>query len=181
MQKKPSNSILKVVLTGPESTGKSTLSKKLAAHYQTVCVPEYARFYIAALDRPYNSEDILQIAKGQLESEDEFSPKANKILFLDTALLVPKIWSEVAYGFCPDWIENELISRHYDLYLLMSPDIDWQPDPQREHPHFRVQLFEMYKEELQKLHTPYILIEGTYKNRFNTAIQAIEEMARSKK
>ncbi len=181
MQKKPSKSILKVVLTGPESTGKSTLSKKLAAHYQTVCVPEYARSYIAALDRPYNSEDILQIAKGQLKLEDEFSSKASKILFSDTALLVPKIWSEVAYGFCPDWIENQLISREYDLYLLMSPDIDWKPDPQREHPHFRVQLFEMYKDVLQKLHTPYVIIEGTYKNRLEMAIQAIDDIIYSKK
>ncbi|MGB1241041.1 MAG: AAA family ATPase [Chitinophagales bacterium] len=180
MKKKPSNSILKVVLTGPESTGKSTLSKKLATHYQTAYVPEYARSYIAALDRPYNSEDILQIAKGQLKSEDYFSSKANKILFSDTALLVPKIWSEVVYGFCPDWIENELISRHYDLYLLMYPDVDWKPDPQREHPHFRLELFEMYKEVLQKLHTPYIVIEGTYKSRFETAMQAINEMVDSK-
>jgi len=181
MQKKSSDSILKVVLTGPESTGKSTLSKKLAAHYQTVYVPEYARSYIAALDRAYNSEDILQIAKGQLGSEDCFSSKANKILFLDTGLLVPKIWSEVAYGFCLDWIENELISRHYDLYLLMSPDIDWKPDPQREHSHFRLELFEMYEKALQKLHTPYVVIEGTYKNRLKTAIQAIDKMVLSKR
>lgn len=172
-----SKPILKIVLTGPESTGKSTLAKKLASHYKTVCVPEYARSYIAALKRPYEAEDILKIAKGQLELEDSFLHKTNQILFCDTALIVPKIWSEVAYGRSPEWIENQIINRSYNLYLLMRPDITWKPDPQREHPYFRNELFEMYKSVLQRLHTPYLIIEGNYEQRFLTARQAIDNLA----
>ncbi|MEZ4886085.1 MAG: ATP-binding protein [Chitinophagales bacterium] len=177
LQKTNFNSaVLKVVLTGPESTGKTTLTEKLAAHYQTVCVPEYARAYIEGLNRPYEVHDIVAIAKGQLAAEDFFLPKANKILICDTALLVPKIWSEVAYGYCPEWIEHQLMERQYDLYLLMCPDIEWQPDPQREHPHLRAELFEMYQSALQKLDTPYVIIEGNYQSRLEAAMQVINKM-----
>ncbi len=174
-------SIFKIVLTGPESTGKTTLAEKLATHYNTVCVPEYARSYIAALKRPYEAQDILNIAKGQLKWENDFLPKANHLLFCDTALIVPKIWSEVAFGDCPEWIENQLATRHYDLYLLMRPDIDWQPDPQREHPNYRVELFEMYREVLQNGDTPYVVIEGNYKKRFKAAMQVIDNLKHIKK
>ena len=174
--KKKENPILKIVLTGPESTGKTTLAEKLAAYYQTACVPEYARQYIAALNRPYDSEDILKIAKGQLDLEDNFFAQANELLICDTGLLVPKIWSEVAYGHCSEWIEYQLMTRHYDLYLLMSPDIDWEEDPQREHPHFRNELFGMYQKVLQKLDTPFIIIEGNYAERFECARQAIDKI-----
>lgn len=168
----------KIVLTGPECTGKSTLAEKLAAHYHTVWVPEYARSYIEALERPYNADDILNIAKGQLELEDSFFKKANQILFCDTALIVPKIWSEVAYGSCPEWIENQIINRHYNLYLLMRPDIVWRPDPQREHPHLRNELFELYENALQKIDTPYVIIEGVYEQRLQIASQAIDNLTR---
>lgn len=167
---------LKIVLTGPESTGKTTLAQKLAKHYQTVFVPEYARTYIEALDRPYTEEDILKIAEGQLKWEDDFSKRANRILFCDTALVVPKIWSEVAFGNCPEWIDYQLINRTYDLYLLMRPDIEWQPDPQREHPHFRDQLFEMYRNVLENGHTPFVIIEGNYQQRFEVARQVINKL-----
>ncbi len=166
--------ILKVVLTGPESTGKSTLAEKLAAHYQTVWVPEYARAYIGGLDRPYNKEDILRIAQGQLERESIFLINANSLLICDTALLVPKIWSEVVYGECPEWIEKQFIQRHYDLYLLMYPDIEWESDPQREHPHYRKELFELYEKTLQKINTPFAIIKGDTENRMILARQAIE-------
>lgn len=169
-------SVLKIVLTGPESTGKSTLAQKLAIYYQTVWVPEYARAYIGGLNRPYNQEDILRIAQGQLERENIFLINAHRLLICDTALLVPKIWSEVVYGECAEWIEKQFIQRHYDLYLLMYPDIEWKPDPQREHPHRRKELFELYQRTLQKINTPFAIIKGGTESRMILARQAIDKI-----
>ncbi len=165
--------LLKVAVTGPESTGKSILAQQLAEHFGTVWVPEYAREYIDKLHRPYKEEDILTIARGQLEREDIAAGTAEKLLFCDTELIVTKIWSEVKFGSCHPWILEQIVNRPYDLYLLCYIDIPWEEDPQREHPHFRKELFELYDSELRERGYPFAVIKGLGGERLGNALQAI--------
>lgn len=166
--------IRKIAITGPESTGKSTLAQQLATYYNTVFVPEYARTYIAQLQRQYTLEDILHIAKGQVQQEKELINSANQYLFADTELLVTKIWATHAFGQCPEWIEKSYQQQHYDLYLLMNIDLPWQPDPQREHPHQRDFFFEWYQKELSEKKAPFVIISGSEKERLQNAVEAID-------
>lgn len=165
----------KIAVTGPESTGKSLISEKLAAHYQTVWVPEYAREYIAALHRPYELKDIENIAKGQLEREKAMEKKAQSFLFCDTELLVTIIWAEYKYGQCPEWIDKKYREQHYDLYLLMDIDLPWKPDPQREHPEKRSFFMDWFRRELEKTKRPCCLVRGSGESRLKNAINCIEE------
>jgi NadR type nicotinamide-nucleotide adenylyltransferase len=167
-------SIIKIAITGPESTGKSMLAEQLAKHYQTVWVPEYARGYINGLKRPYDQHDILEIAKGQIHSEQDFYPEASKFIFCDTELIVTKIWSEVKFQNCDDWILSKIIENRYDLFLLCNIDLPWEDDPQREHPHEREYLFNLYKGELISHGFPFFVISGFGKERLNNAIRVIE-------
>jgi NadR type nicotinamide-nucleotide adenylyltransferase len=165
----------KIIITGPESTGKTTLAQQLAAHYQTVWVPEYARDYIDQLNRKYEEDDLLEIAKGQVRREDEMIAKYSpERLICDTSLLVVKVWSLVKYQRCHPWILEQLAQRKVDLYLLASPDIPWQPDPQREHPHQREMLFEIYEQELQN--KPHLIVHGSRTQRMKAAVQAIAHL-----
>lgn len=165
---------LKIAITGPESTGKSTLAEQLARHYHTVFVPEYARLYIGSLDRPYNQQDLLHIAQIQQLWELKMEEIANNILLCDTELFVVKIWNEVVFGSCPSEIEDALSASKYDLYLLMNIDLPWENDPLREHPHRREELFNRYTHALQTAHIPFITISGSYHTRLKSAISAID-------
>lgn len=168
------NKIFRIAITGPESTGKSTLAKQLAQHYHTLWVPEFAREYISSLNRPYQQEDILTIAKNQLKKENEIASKANHFLFCDTELIVTKIWSEHSFKVCDEWILANINSHIYNLYLLCNIDLPWQFDPQREHPHLREYFFQLYLNELKSRNFNYTIISGTNQSRFLNAIKAIE-------
>ena len=164
----------KVVVIGPECSGKTTLSSSLATYYNTVWVPEYARHYIDRLDRPYDETDLLPIAEGQLSSEDQMLKKANKVLICDTDLLVLKVWQEHKYGACYPKILNTIKNRSYDLYLLTHVDIPWEKDPQRENPHLRDFFFNLFKKELHEKKLPFVEIKGEFYKRKKTAIEAID-------
>lgn len=168
--------IKKIVIIGPESTGKTTLAEQLAAHYQTVWVREFARDYIEQLDRDYEENDLLIIAKGQIQTEEAALAQAKNILICDTDLIVIQIWAEVKYGACDAWILDTIKNRHYDLYLLCGTDIPWEFDPQREHPEFRNELYEMYLKTLQKYNEKYIELFGNKAIRLNKAIQHIDKL-----
>ena len=166
--------MLKIVLTGPESTGKTTLAKHLAGHYRTAWAPEFARSYLNGLGRPYERADLLKIAEGQLALEDEIAATANDLLFLDTSLEVIKIWSEFRYGNCDPWILEKLKTRPSDLYLLCKPDLPWELDPQRENPKDREALYDIYRQELMALNVPFSEIQGFDEYRFYQCVSAIE-------
>lgn len=170
--------MLKVAITGPESTGKSTLSQLLADHYNTVWVPEYARSYVGALNRAYTLQDLEAIARGQLALETQLQEQATDILFADTDLLVIKIWSEHAFGHCPDWILEKLRQQDYNLYLLMGVDLPWEPDPQREHPHLRQFFYDWYKRELEALQVPFVEIGGQHVSRLEQAKKHVDALFR---
>lgn len=165
--------VKKIAITGPESTGKSWLAQKLAQHYQTAYVPEFARKYLDELGREYLQEDVLMIAQNQLEQEKQLLSKARNYLFCDTDVLVTRIWSLHRYGTCHPWIEQEFVNHRYDLYLLCDIDLPWEYDPQREHPHMRDFFFQWYKKELTNAYLPFSIISGTGIQRVESALLAI--------
>ena len=165
----------KIAIVGPESTGKSELSQQLARHFNTEWVPEYARFYLDRLDREYEKDDLLEIAKGQLIWEDDKAAFSNTFLICDTNLIVIKIWSDHKYGNTNPWIEDQLKSRKYDFYLLTNIDLLWRPDPQREHPDLRTYFFELYEKYLQANNLPYSLVSGIEGDRLKNAVDAISQ------
>lgn len=168
--------MLKIAVTGPESTGKTELSEKLAAHYKTIVVPEYAREYLNRIDREYNFEDLDIIARHQIEQQEKLEKKANKILICDTELTVIKIWAEHKYKKCPEWLSQNLIKYSYDLYLLCDIDLPWEFDPQREHPNLRSYFFDLYLQELRQKKVNYAVISGKGEKRLQNAIRVIEKL-----
>ncbi|MCS6821800.1 MAG: ATP-binding protein [Microscillaceae bacterium] len=169
--------MLKVAITGPESTGKSTLCEALAKHFHTVWVEEYARSYLENLPRAYNYTDILHIAQMQMQEYELKKQQANQIIFCDTELLVTKIWAEHAFGKCHAWILANLPKQDFDLYLLTYIDLPWQYDKLREHPHKRDFFWQWYLNEAKNLGWNYEIITGMCKERTQKAIQAIQELA----
>ena len=165
----------KIVIIGPESTGKSEVAQLLAQHYQTEWVPEYARFYLDRLDGDYQQSDLFEIALGQIAWEDDKAKYAKGYLFCDTNLIVMKIWSEHKYGETDPRIESELESRKYDFYLLANIDIAWTPDPQREHPKMRKHFFDVYENYLKEHDLSYAIVSGYEDERKKCSVAAIEK------
>ncbi len=168
--------LTKVVIIGPESTGKTELAQKLALHYKALWIPEYAREYISQLDRKYTYEDVEHIARRQIQLEEEYSGRAGDILFFDTDLIISKVWFDVVYKRCPAFIPSFLQKAVYHVYLLCKPDIPWVYDPVRENPHLRWFLFEAYRTEILRYHFRYEVIEGFGDDRFNHALQAVSNI-----
>jgi NadR type nicotinamide-nucleotide adenylyltransferase len=168
----------KVVVIGPESTGKSTLSDKLAIHFNTVWTPEYARGYLNELSRPYEQHDLWEIAKGQLRLEDEKARQANRLLICDTDLYVLKVWSEHKYGQVDPRILEQIAARPYDLYLLTYIDIPWEEDPQREYPDPRMReyFYRIYRDIVVNAGVPWVDIRGGYEEREKAAIAAVNKL-----
>ena len=165
----------RILILGPESTGKSTLAEKLAKHFAEPWVPEVAREYLEKLDRTYAYEDLLQIGKKQMQLEDELAMQAQHFLFCDTDLRVIQVWSQHRYGKVDPWVLEELARRTYDLILLCATDLPWKADPLREHPdlEMRQQFFEIYQQLSQASGFPWVLISGDTAQRLSTAIQAV--------
>ncbi|KAA3436344.1 AAA family ATPase [Rufibacter hautae] len=168
--------MVKIAITGPESTGKSTLSAQLAQHYNAPWVPEYARTYLDQLERPYAAPDLEAIARGQLALWQAEEARNPELLFLDTELLVLKIWSEHSYDICSSFILENLRRQNVDLYLLLDIDLPWTPDPQREHPHLRQFFHDWYKRELDQIDVPYVEISGSAEERLQNAIRAVNQV-----
>lgn len=166
----------KIVVTGPESTGKTTLARQLAKHFRTLWVPEFARTYIDGLNRPYQEADLLEIAKGQVASEIKMASKASDLLFIDTSLEVIKIWAEFRFGRCHPQILEELKERRHDFYLLCTPDLPWEFDPQRENPGDRHVLLKLYQNALTDLQVNFQEISGAGETRMAQAISAVNQV-----
>jgi|694.fasta_scaffold02366_23 NadR type nicotinamide-nucleotide adenylyltransferase len=175
----------KIVVLGPESTGKSTLCTALAKHYQTIWCKEYAREYLTQNGTAYTYENLLTIAKGQLANEDAAIESAltqinnggaNKLI-IDTDMYVMKVWSEYVFNNCDPFILEQINERRYDLYLLCDIDLPWTSDEMREYPDElpRKELFMIYKDLLVNQTTPWAVVSGIGDDRTNNAIRVIEQ------
>jgi len=207
------NELRKIVIIGPESTGKSTLCALLAAHYNSLWCMEYAREYLLTHGVAYTYDDLLTIAKGQLALEEEYVSEMSKVkgekeeretannkretslqqntqsairnlqsaippLFIDTDMYVMKVWCEYVFGKCHDFINEQIATRKYDLYLLCDIDLPWEEDVLREYPDMerRQELYTIYENLLRNQHTPWVKISGGYDERLQKAIVAVDEL-----
>jgi NadR type nicotinamide-nucleotide adenylyltransferase len=168
----------RVVIFGPESTGKSTLAARLAAHYQTVWVPEWARGHLDPANGVCEPDDFPRIAVGQAASEDALAMQANRVLICDTDTITTTIWSDVYLGGCAEWIRALAHQRRHDLYLLCDIDVPWVHDGQRDMPHRREEFRDRCRAALMAHHRPFIEISGDWDTRFRTAVAAIDKLLR---
>lgn len=180
----------KIVILGPESTGKSTLSEQLAQHFDTAWCPEFAREYLLSNGINYDFEDLLTIAKGQLGLEDEYyeTLERNSLpmlengghlpLFIDTDMYVAKVWCEFVFNKCHRFILDQIVSRRYDLYLLCDIDLPWVEDELREYPDIesRKKLYGIYKDIMINQSVPWVNISGNYEQRLDIAIKAVNKI-----
>lgn len=194
------NPIKKIVVIGPESTGKSTLCAQLAKHYNTIWVKEYARDFLNIHEK-YTYDDLLFIAKEQVEKEDEATKvllntsevahfakflqdeakgfiSGDRFLFIDTDLYVMQVWCEFVYNRCHNWILSQIATRKYDGYLLCNVDLPWEQDGMREYPdkETREKLYRYYEELMINQSTPWTKIEGNYQERMKMALGFVEEL-----
>lgn len=185
LKQRPCN-LIKVVLFGPESTGKTTLAKMLADHYNTVWVKEYMREY---LQQKWDNEkrlceprDILPIAEGQMVRENYLAQKANKVLICDTDLLELKVYSEAYYeGFCEPQLLKHALNNYYHIYFLTYIDIPWVPDDLRDKPQDREGMFKRFERTLQLSKKPFVVLKGGPEERLKTAVLKIDELLKTKK
>ncbi len=184
---KPNISLKKIVVIGPESTGKSTLCGYLADYYNTLWCPEFAREYLLENGTAYTIDDLITIAKGQLDAVQKYTRALQsqidqtgivKPLIVDTDMYVMKVWAEYVFGTCPTFILNEINKQDYDLYLLCKPDIPWVKDELREYPDEkpRQELFQIYKDILINQQTPWVEISGGFETRNQKAVAAIDAL-----
>ena len=169
----------RIVIIGPESTGKSTLCTQLAAHYNTAWVPEYAREYLLKHGMNYTYTDLLTIARQQLALEDEIASSTKRgLIFVDTDMYVMKVWCEFVFGRCHQWILDRIAERKYTLYLLCNIDLPWVKDDLREYPDIesRLKLFNIYKDHMINQHVPWKIISENYDERLRAAIDAVNRL-----
>lgn len=186
LTQQPVAGLVKIVCFGPESTGKTTLAKALAAHYNTLWVQEYMRTYF---EKKWRGEkgistvgDILPIAYGQIASENKKALMANKLLFCDTDLLQIKVYSQAYFDeFCPPELEKNALKNRYDFYFLMAIDIAWEEDNLRDKPYEREVMFNRFKRELEQQNKPFMVLEGDFTKRFEAAIAVIENLIKTPK
>jgi NadR type nicotinamide-nucleotide adenylyltransferase len=169
----------KIVISGPESSGKTTLFEELCASLAINGVTEYARDYINGLDRAYNYQDLLEIAKGQFNYEQNMLKSNSCLILTDTDLLTLEIWCEFKYGKCHPFILDKLRINLPDFYLLCYPDIPWEFDPQRENPSDRLGLFNIYEDKIKSIGVDYQIIKGEKSDRLKSAKTIIKNIGYS--
>jgi NadR type nicotinamide-nucleotide adenylyltransferase len=190
---------IKVVVIGPESTGKSSLCELLAQHYNTQWCPEFAREYLLTHGTDYTFDDLLYVAKGQLAMEEEYiqslvrnsesgvrssqhdselRTKNSSLLFIDTDMYVMKVWCEFVFGKCHKWVLEQIVNKKYDLYLLCSTDLPWVKDELREYPDLKTRdtLYQIYKDIMINQPTPWADISGNHDERLQKAIKAVDQL-----
>jgi NadR type nicotinamide-nucleotide adenylyltransferase len=168
--------MLKIAIIGPESTGKTVLTRQLAEHFHCQWEPEAARTYVEKLGNDYTFEDVCNISRIQIQQEENYENPLlrDDFVFFDTDLIITKVWLEYKYHNVPDFVNHRLSKHFFDFYLLCEPDLPWEFDPVREHGNDREYFFKWYEKEIQQLGTPYSKIHGFQEKRLQNALQAVE-------
>lgn len=182
--KQEPSDLIKVVIYGPESSGKTTIARQLAAHYNTEWVPEYAREYLQAKwdkeQKTCEAKDLLPIAEGQMRLENELSKKVKRILICDTDLLETKVYSEAYYvGTCDPLLEKYALENTYEMYLLTDIDIPWEKDDLRDKPNERERMFNYFKAALEKYNRDFVILKGDESTRFRTAVFHLNKLLKT--
>jgi NadR type nicotinamide-nucleotide adenylyltransferase len=169
----------RILILGPESTGKSTLAEDLSNRFGEPWVPEFAREYLEKISRPYQYEDLVKIGEGQVALEDKLAEKAENYLFCDTDLRVIHIWSQHRFGKTDEWVLDEIGRRKYNLILLTDTDLPWTPDPLREYPdlEMRQYFFKKHLQLAQESGFPFLIVSGDQETRLQTAVKAIQKLS----
>lgn len=161
----------KVGIVGPESTGKSMLAAELACRLDGIYIEEYARTYVANLERSYTYDDVCAIAQHQVEEMSQ--DYGNKTVLFDTELIITKVWFEAVYKRCPTFVGQAQAACPMDYYLICYPDIEAEPDPLRENLDKREYYYDWYVREVQATGIPYTIIRGTGEERIQRALEAL--------
>lgn len=172
--------IPRIVVTGSESTGKTTLAREIAAVLRTVWVPEYSRIYAETIGVPLSAADVEPIAHGQIAAEDAAEPLASDVLMLDTDLVSTTIYAEHYYGSCPPWIMMAARERLGDLYLLADIDLPWIADRVRDRPAARALMHQRFIDRLGEFGACVASVTGTEGDRLTTVLDAIALWKRSR-
>ncbi|HZO17989.1 MAG TPA: ATP-binding protein [Gemmatimonadaceae bacterium] len=174
-----SGALKRITVTGSESTGKTWLAARLAHHFETVWVPEFAREYVKQKAAPLDASDVEPIAHGQIKLEDTILSRAHDLAVLDTDLVSTVVYAEHYYGMCPAWIERAARERLAHHYLLCDVDVPWVPDVARDRPDAREEIHAAFAQRLDRYGATRTLVRGTWEQRAATAISAIESLLAS--
>lgn len=166
-----------IVITGPESSGKTTLTHYLTSHYKACCVPEIARDFLEQLDQPYTQTDVVHMASLQFKAQLEGINCP--LVFSDTSLLNYLIWMEVKYGYVDPQVEEWFHLQNIDAYLLLVPDLPWEPDPLRENPTMLNELFDLFYKKIEVSNVPFFIIKGQDNQRNIHALQAVDSLLKN--
>lgn len=166
--------MIKIVVTGSESTGKTELARRLGTHFGAPVSKEFVRQYVAQREQPLGFADHGPIAKGQIAAEDDAIARARDLVILDTDLVSTVVYCEHYFGLAPEWIEAEARARAGQIYLLLEPDIPWQPDGIRDRGDRRDEMHQLFRNKLQHLRMRFVEIGGDGNARFHAAVRVIE-------
>ncbi|MBK9088205.1 MAG: ATP-binding protein [Holophagales bacterium] len=166
---------LRVVVTGSECTGKTTLARALASRFGAPYVSEFCRGYQDARGGPLVAADVEPIARGQIVEADEAERLATDLLVLDTDLVSTVVYARHYYGACPAWIEDACRERRADLYLLCAPDLPWEADGQRDRGDRREEVHRLFAEALAVIGAEVSFVTGSGPGREKTAIAAVAD------